>query len=325
MAHSEPNRLHRPPAFSWRRLLARVPVVALVAAALVGTVAGPASAGAVPTTTFAMVQEPFTGSNVQVPGQWVDPPLVSGGSNVACLTASSDTAQQPVPGCGSPADQSGQGALRLTSANNTLEGGTASTQPVPSSAGLDVHFDTYQYGSGTQADGIMFFLQAADPASPAVQALGQSGGALAYANTGTSPGMVDGYLGVGFDVYGNYDNNDVGGSTCNLPSYEGRGQTMPNEVSVRGPGSGTSGYCMLSSTAANGGLGGGALGTGSTGTRASSLVPVEVAVNPTSAAMTTSSGLQVPARSYEVAVTPLGAATQYLSGSLPYDTFVPSG
>ncbi|MDA8184430.1 MAG: hypothetical protein M0035_08425, partial [Actinomycetota bacterium] len=305
-------------------VLAVTTIAAMIVAMLLGSPAPRASAASL---QVAFSQEPFTGANVQVPSEWVMPaaPDQTTQTNYACLTASSasQSPSQPIPGCGgSPLPPAGTGLLQMTSATGNEEGGVASTYSVPSSQGIDVHFDTYQYG-GTGADGIMFFLQAANPSNPQPQALGAPGGALAYANSSGSSGMVNGYLGIGFDVFGNYDNTDVGGSTCTVPSYEGNNKTMANEVSVRGPGSGNNGYCMLSSTAANGGLQGN-LDGGLGGTPADSQVPAEVAINPTATAFTTASGLSVPAYSYVVSVTPIGASTQILSGSLPADAYLPA-
>jgi hypothetical protein len=205
----------------------------------------------------------------------------------------------------------------------------ADTVALPSAQGLDITFDTYQYGNGssTAADGLMFFLAAANPEDPQPPTtLGAPGGYLAYSgNTGSGggAGLDDGYLGVGLDVFGNYTNSQSDGTGCSDPSWAGIGEAVPKQVTVRGPGAGTTGYCLLSSTSADGGLRG-ALDGGSGGARAGSQVPVEVAVNPTGTAQTTNSGLAVAAYSYVIAVTPLGAATQLVSGTLPYDTYLPA-
>ena len=130
------------------------------------------------------------------------------------------------------------------------------------------------------------------------------------------PGIVGGYLGVGLDVFGNYTNNQFDGSGCVDPSWAGKNARVANQVTVRGPGSGTTGYCMLASSAGSGGLKG-KLDGGSSGTRATSLVPVEIAINPTASSISTQGIPDVPAYSYVVAVSPLGGTTQYVSGTLP--------
>jgi hypothetical protein len=297
-------------------------------------VAAPGLADASPSAPVAFVDEPFTGAGLQVPSDW-EVPSVPSGTNAACLTALTATSTTiPVPACGGTHDVAGNGALRLTGAATGEEGGVADDVALPSAQGLDITFDTYQYASSAScnpistcaADGIMFFLAAANPADPQPPTtLGEPGGYLAYSGntTGGGPGLDNGYLGVGLDEFGNYTNSNFDGAGCSDPFWAGtNNNTVPNEVSVRGPGSTTSGYCLLSSTAAEGLQG--QLATGATGTRSTSEVPVEVALNPTGTAYSTHSGLSVPAYSYVVAVTPLGGATQLVSGTLPYDSYLPS-
>ncbi len=291
-----------------------------VATIVAGLFAAPFAAAASPPLLY--LSESFTGSQVQIPADWVRPALPSGttGGNVACLTASGTTSQAPIPGCSTtPLDTPGSGTLRLTSAAGNLDGGTSYATAVPSSQGLDISFDTYQYG-GNGADGILLYLAGTNPLQPSSPAtLGPPGGHLGYSGgtaAPTGPGIVGGYLGIGLDVYGNYSNNGFDGSGCTDPTWAGKGTTVPNQVTVRGPGSGTTGYCLLSSSAGSGGLKG-KLDGGATGTRATSMVPVEVAINPTAATISTQGIASVPAYSYVIAVSPLGGPTQYASGSLP--------
>ena len=303
------------------RLSALVVAVVVSAVAVVPAVAGVAPAGAT-TSSLVLLNEPFTGSQVLVPADWTLPALPSGvtGANVACLTASGSTTQTPIPGCSStPIDTAPNGTLRLTSATNNQDGGVSYAGAVPSSQGLDIHFDTYQYG-GTGADGILFYLAGTNPLAPAPPStLGPPGGHLGYSGGTAAPtgnGLAGGYLGIGFDAYGNYVNPSFDGSGCTDPSWAtGR---SANQVSVRGPGSGQTGYCLLSSTKAAGGLTGYLDGdsAGAT-TRAGSLVPVEIAINPTASSVSTSGIANVPAYSYVVAVSPLSGPTQYVTGALP--------
>ena len=270
----------------------------------------------VPRLVFAanvlLVTESFTGAQPSTPADWAKPSAPAG-SNFACLTASSNSGQAPIPGCGSPADPSGSGALRLTSAGGGEEGGVGYTLSVPSTDGIDAIFDSYQYG-GNGADGIGFYLAAANPSDPQPpSAIGEAGGALGYSING-GPGMTYGYLGIGLDAYGNYANSDYEGSTCPNPGWRTLGKAYAENVSVRGPGDGTTGYCLLASTAS-----GNHAWTLRGTTRSNSRVPVEVVINPSASSATTASGLSVPAQSFEVAFTPLnnGGAKVTLSGSLP--------
>ena len=173
----------------------------------------------------------------------------------------------------------------------TVGGGVFASTSVPTSQGLDVTFNSYQYG-GTGADGMAFVLAAVNPANPVIPtAMGQSGGALGYsAENSSTNGLSYGYLGVGFDAYGNFSNK-YEGSGCTDPANIA--QRMPGQVVVRGPGNLTVGYCALQSTAAT------ATSPSLTlraSTRAASLIPVEVVFNPTSSPVTTASGLAVPGR-----------------------------
>ena len=130
---------------------------------------------------------------------------------------------------------------------------------------------------------------------------------------------MDGYLGVGFDAYGNYTSKTYGGSTCSNPSWASTRDA--EQVTIRGPGTAKKGYCLLNSTVANGGLKG-SLSAGKTGTRATAQVPVEVVINPTTGTLVSPSGISVPTNSYAVQFTPLHGTTVRLTGNLPADTYL---
>jgi hypothetical protein len=251
-------------------------------------------------------------------------------TNVACLTASSNASQTPIPGCALPTpDSDGFGALRLTSTGNQEEGGVAFGQALPTIRGLDVTFNSYQYG-GSGADGIGFFLAATNPSSPAPPSkIGEPGGALGYSPGGPpgAKGLADGYLGIGMDVFGNYTNSLSDGTGCTDPSWVGASTRVPGQVTVRGPGNGTAGYCPLSSTVVTDSGHAQVLDGGLTGTRLTSEVPVEIAINPGSSSVTTTSGLVVPAGDFAVAVTPLGGSRESFDGALPTTSNgeIPSG
>ncbi|HEX3873932.1 MAG TPA: putative Ig domain-containing protein [Solirubrobacteraceae bacterium] len=241
-------------------------------------------------------------------------------TNVACLSALGSPAGGSLATCASPTDPQGSGVLRLTSSGAGLEGGVFANSSVPTSQGLDVTFNSYQYGGTSPgADGLAFALAAVDPANPAMPAvLGTSGGSLGYsvANVNTA-GLSHGYLGLALDAFGNFSSKSVDGSGCTDPPN--MTTKMPGEVAIRGPGNGLVGYCALASSAAT------ATSTPLVlrgATRAPSAVPVEVVYNPNSSVVNTASGLAVPAKSYEVKYTPVGGTAKTLTGTLPV---VPAG
>ena len=299
-----------------RRTVARCVAAALLicAAAVDMTVSAP-NASAAGTVLF---NQPFHDRTVDGPAGSVTVPAAPTGVNAACLTASGNSTANPLASCSSATDAQGSGKLRLTNLSMFQEGGVFASTSVPTSQGLDVRFNSYQYG-GNNADGLAFVLAAVDPANPVTPAsIGQPGGALGYsANSGSNlSGLTDGYLGIGFDVFGNFSNK-YEGTGCTDPANIA--QVMTGQVVVRGPGNGKVGYCALQSSAA----------TATSpklilraSTRAASLVPVEVVFNPASAPVTTPSGLTVPGGDYDVTFTPVGGTSRSLVGPLPT---VPSG
>ena len=256
----------------------------------------------------------------------------SAASNAACLTATGNTATgvlkscvavndattpQPVPPILTVTDAPGSGTLALTQYQTGKAGGVFAATSVPTSQGLDVTFDLYQYGAASfPADGIAFALSAVDPANPtAPPNLGPTGGSLGYSTRGTQGGLANGYLGIGFDVYGNFSGKQFQGADCATSVLVKETGRSPGQVLVRGPGNGLTGYCAVTGT-----------GTSATPSpvvpmhsavsRAASKVPVEIVVNPNSAAVTTGS-FTVPADSFLVAFTPIGGAQRQLTGGLP--------
>ena len=201
-----------------------------------------------PTGGTTIVSETFTGSSVADPAWTVQ--------NDTCLTGATTappagSAQIPtcaahrvgdVPAIGTP------GYLQLTDEAGSAVGSVLYNRPVPATAGVSITFDQYQYG-GTGADGIGFFL--VDGATNLTRA-GAPGGSLGYAQRNAEPGITGGILGVGLDAYGNfYDDGEGRGAGC--PSGQrspstASGAVAPNVITLRGPGSGTTGYCYLAST-----------------------------------------------------------------------------
>jgi len=289
-----------------------------LALALSLTAAVSAPAGAI-VTGAGLYAQSFTGptaAGVLLPAA----PDESSGLNSACLTAGTVAGQTPVPSCNPSDPDSPTGALQLTSVATGLEGGVFYDTSFPTAEGLDISFNSYQYG-GDGADGIGFILAAADPSDPAPpSAIGAPGGALGYTATSageSGSGLTDGYLGVGLDVFGNYSNSDNDGSGCpGDPSWIGYDARIPGQVVVRGPGNGTAGYCPLTSTGATDGLAPVPL-HGSA--RSNAEVPVEVAINPSASPvpMQMNSSVSVPAGSYAVVFTDLNGVSHTLSGALP--------
>ena len=182
-----------------------------------------------------LFNQPFHDNTVDGPAGSVSLPTAPTGTNAACLTAKgNNNSTGPLFTCGSSTDNNGSGKLRFTRAVTDQEGGVFASTSLPTSQGLDVTFNSYQYG-GNGADGMAFVLAAANPADPVIpSAIGQPGGSLGYSALNSSTnGLSFGYLGVGFDAYGNFSNS-FEGSGCTDPANIT--SLMPGQVVVRGPG-----------------------------------------------------------------------------------------
>lgn len=178
--------------------------------------------------------------------------LNTGVPGLPCLTAGPAAGPSTVANCGlALPDVPGDGALRFTTITEQQASGVVATTSLPTAQGLSIVFTQHQYGgyglggpgSAGGADGIAFFLAVAPPHP---QQLGPQGGALGYASAGSSAGLPGGWLGIGLDAFGNYSNPGFGGAECPVPSWAG---STPDAVTVRGPGNGTTGYCLLESSA----------------------------------------------------------------------------
>ena len=184
----------------------------------------------------ALTNETFSGVST-VANAWI-----SGGvGSAACLTSATNSAANSIPACsGGPYDTVSNGVLQLTPDTGASSGFAIYDTPVSTSEGLQIAFNMYQYG-GNGADGISFFLinGTASPTEP-----GASGGGLGYSNDSTiTPGIVGGYVGVGFDKFGNFSNPVYGTGGPGLES---------NTIAVRG--SQASGYQYVTGVAAAGDL-----------------------------------------------------------------------
>ena len=192
-----------------------------------------------------LLSENFSGTSVADSG-WK-------GLNETCLTRATVTASNGLGKCNnrtrvpetSFTDSSGKakGYLKLTDDSGGRVGAALYDRALPSKNGLVLEFNQYQYGDNNlHADGIGFFL--ANGASTLSQA-GQTGGALGYSNRGTSAGLANAYLGVGFDAFGNFaDTAGDNAQQCGTSTYHRK----PNSVTLRGPGNGSTGYCAVGAT-----------------------------------------------------------------------------
>jgi large repetitive protein len=303
--------------FRTRRMLR----LAIVAVVVLGALSGPAASRALAASGSTLFVQSFSNNTVNSAYPVSLPALPSGGTNPACLTASGNSTSGPPYSCPANNDSNGSGKLRLTTASTGLEGGVFATASVPTSQGIDATFNTYQYG-GSGADGLAFVLAAVNPADPlSPSTMGPTGGDLGYSANFTTgqAGLTDGYMGIGLDVFGNYSNSVYEGSGCTNPAYISTNGKVPGQVVIRGPGAGTVGYCAINSTATK--TSSAALTLRAT-TRAASVVPMEVVINPTAVSFTTASGITVPAGNYAVRFTPVGGSAMTETGTLPT---VPSG
>lgn len=196
-----------------------------------------------------LVDEPFSGTAV-TDSAWR-------GIGRACLTKATGTATAPVlGGCGTyttgvPSTGFNPGTtglpagfLQLTDDRTNQTGAVLYDRGVATKNGLVLEFTQYQFGGDTNgADGIGFFL--ANGAFP-LTTTGADGGALGYANKSGVAGLPNGYLGVGFDVFGNF----AATSSDAAPQCGGNGTRVLNSVTLRGPGNGSTGYCAVGSTVA---------------------------------------------------------------------------
>jgi hypothetical protein len=202
-------------------------------AAVLGLMALPAGAAG-----QTLLSDTFTGATTSSPVVAEPNPATPNSAGFPCLTAGANTSSAPVSGCGGdPPDPAGSGVLRLTDGNPSEAASLVFNGTFPTSAGLSVTFDQYQYG-GNGADGISFDLAVAPPLPTAG---GGGGGALGYT------GFPFGYLGVGLDAFGNFTNTLTDGTGCTDPPGTFSGAS-PNEVAVRGPGNALAGYCLLASS-----------------------------------------------------------------------------
>jgi len=129
------------------------------------------------------------------------------------------------------------GRLRLT--DNSSDVSTVATllNQFPGAENrIEIEFDYYGY-AGNGADGIAVNFSDASIAPSA----GAFGGSLGYAQKTGINGFSGGWLGVGIDEYGNF-------STSGEGRDGGGGSRIRDSISLRGSGSGTTGYPFLTGT-----------------------------------------------------------------------------
>ncbi len=139
--------------------------------------------------------------------------IILGGSPAASLTS----------GVNDPANA---GWLRLTNSNQFQKGFAYINSSFPSTLGIliDFEYKTWRNVAGEGGgDGFSVYLFN----SSATFALGGYGGSLGYSPDGPTPGLAGGYLGIGFDEFGNFSNPTQG--------RVGGPGLSPNSIVLRGP------------------------------------------------------------------------------------------
>ncbi|MDP8935985.1 MAG: DUF4347 domain-containing protein, partial [Cyanobacteriota bacterium] len=171
-----------------------------------------------------LVDETFQDTNLT--GPWISG-VRDTESEAPALT--SGTGSENFPGLN--IDPPGSGALRLTSSKFNQSTFAIYNRQVPVSSGLKIVFDIFAYNGTSRSpapanstgDGISFFL--IDGTVTPTRA-GGYGGSLGYAQATGEPGLVGGYLGIGFDEFGNFSTQDRG-------RIDGIG-ARPDSVTLRG-------------------------------------------------------------------------------------------
>ncbi len=208
--------------------------------------------GDVPVASGFYFNDSFTGATVNQ-SKWVS--KAGSGSAEAVLTAGTGT--QPASGgiaiLPTALDTPGNGALRLTTAAANQSAFVLYDEAFTSSKGVNVTFDFFSYG-GNGADGISFFLIDGSVLGKDVVP-GGSGAGLGYAANSVSqtPGLTSGYLGVGFDEFGNFSNparTSPGGSAQTADSIAVRGSSANNYKYLTGTGTIASGIDNTGATTA---------------------------------------------------------------------------
>jgi uncharacterized repeat protein (TIGR01451 family) len=136
----------------------------------------------------------------------------------------------------------GDDGLRLTPNERNKAGTALLNTPFPSKAGVSIEFD--YYSSGGNGDGFAVYL--IDGAYSTQ--VGGYGAGLGYARgpRGESNGVTKGYLGIGFDSWGNY--------STHLAGPTGDDTSHPNTIGLRGSGDKDSGFAYVTGAKIDNGL-----------------------------------------------------------------------
>jgi hypothetical protein len=238
-----------------------------------GTSVASAASTAVTPLGDLLLNEPFTGTTLSNPGDWIS---MRGGwhNEWPCLTAATASVSAAngtvVEACrdqkGSITDNGAvdfpEGALRLTRKKiadgienrKDATGSLLYNAPLSPSGGIDISFSIRMTGGnhGDVADGVSFFLK---DGSNVNNSVGTAGGALGYGmDAGSGNGIPGALLGIGFDKHGNFSSMDVAGASgcASQGMFGGNNPTAvhSNMLVVRGPDTsvsqdGTNGYCFL--------------------------------------------------------------------------------
>ena len=126
------------------------------------------------------------------------------------------------------------GWLRLTNDQSGQSAYAIIDQSFPSSLGIVADFEYKTWGQGlgfenSLADGISVFLYDGNIATSDFNA-GSLGGGLGYAPIGKVVGTSGGYVGIGFDEFGNFSNKNLGNPGTGVGDVR-----VPQSVAIRGP------------------------------------------------------------------------------------------
>jgi Ca2+-binding RTX toxin-like protein len=188
-----------------------------------------------------LLEESFRNSDVADKSYRVEVGTVGGVQSAQpFLTARPDGAAPTggLAGNSGTVDPNGEGALRLTSNAGNQSAFVLYDKPISAADGLSITFDFFSYNGSTGADGISFFLVDAAETRPITA--GGFGGSLGYANTVGATGIEGGYIGIGFDEFGNFSNateTRVGGPGRTVDSIAVRGSEAEDYKYLTGTGS----------------------------------------------------------------------------------------
>lgn len=215
-----------------------------------------AAMAAYPHTLALFVDETFRGGAVSEPNWIFGVGETVTGSPVPeqpFLTARNSFVASPGGIPGNPnrlIDPEGEGALRLTSNIDDQSSFVVFDRGVDSRQGLTITFELFAYNplpdpadEDQRADGVSFFLLDGATIFGADPRAGAFGGSLGYAQkitatdrqgnpTGLVPGIAGGYVGIGFDEYGNFSSTTdfTGGPLARVGGSPSR---IPDSISVR--------------------------------------------------------------------------------------------